>query len=159
MQEFKDFHGSRVRMSFAENAFSQAPKHVLILCQYEEQWLLTKHSKRGLEFPGGKVEEGETLEAAAHREVLEETGAVLDALEFIGEYEVEDEKGSFVKAIFHGKVREFILQDSYYETDGPVLVDKDILDKRFGDEYSFIMKDQVIENSILFIEKQESGKA
>ena len=48
---------------------------MFVICRFYQQWLLTKHKIRGWEFPGGKKEEGETLEEAAIREVEEETGA------------------------------------------------------------------------------------
>ncbi len=37
-------------------------------------WLMVKHTKRGWELPGGKLENGELYENAALREVYEETG-------------------------------------------------------------------------------------
>ncbi len=52
----------------------------MVICQYEKGWLLTNHKTRGFEFPGGKVEQGESLEEAARREVYEETGAILGEL-------------------------------------------------------------------------------
>ena len=36
--------------------------------------LLVRHPERGWEFPGGRVEPGESPEEAMHRELLEETG-------------------------------------------------------------------------------------
>ena len=44
-------------------------------------------------YPKGKLEEGETFEDAAQREVLEETGLVCRLLRFIGHTEYIDRKG------------------------------------------------------------------
>jgi len=44
-------------------------------------------------FPKGKLEEGETFEEAAEREVFEETGFVCRLLRFIGHTEYIDRKG------------------------------------------------------------------
>lgn len=44
-------------------------------------------------FPKGKLEEGETQEDAAQREVLEETGMVCRLIRFIGHTEYTDRKG------------------------------------------------------------------
>jgi 8-oxo-dGTP diphosphatase len=44
-------------------------------------------------YPKGKLEEGETFEDAAQREVLEETGLVCRLLRFIGHTEYMDRKG------------------------------------------------------------------
>jgi len=44
-------------------------------------------------YPKGKLEEGETYEDAAQREVLEETGFVCRLLRFIGHTEYTDRKG------------------------------------------------------------------
>jgi 8-oxo-dGTP diphosphatase len=44
-------------------------------------------------FPKGKLEPGETFEAAARREVLEETGLACRLLRFIGHTEYVDRKG------------------------------------------------------------------
>jgi 8-oxo-dGTP pyrophosphatase MutT (NUDIX family) len=44
-------------------------------------------------YPKGKLEEGETLEAAAQREVFEETGLTCRLLDVVGETEYIDRKG------------------------------------------------------------------
>ncbi|WP_338472006.1 nucleoside triphosphatase YtkD [Niallia sp. XMNu-256] len=154
METFEDVNGCTVQLSFVRDAFSKEVEHVLVICRFYDQWLLTKHKERGYEFPGGKREAGETLEEAAKREVNEETGASLNSLEFIGEYKVSDEKGSFVKAIFIGEVEKLEPKTNYFETNGPVLVSGDLLTLRMQDSYSFIMKDKVIEKVINKIQEK-----
>jgi len=153
MKEFFDQNGSKVCLSFSTNEFQEDAKHVLVICQYGDGWLLTNHKKRGLEFPGGKQEFGETLIDTAKREVFEETGAIIGEIVRIGEYKVTDQKGSFVKAVFWGMITRIDIPNSYFETNGPVFVKGDLLKLRFGEEYSFIMKDQVIEESMKQIQK------
>lgn len=148
MEIFKDANGGTVRLVFERNAFKKQPEHVLVICRKGQKWLLTNHKKRGLEFPGGKVEQGESLEEAARREVLEETGALIHQLQFIGEYEVTFQGKTFVKAIYLGDVAEIEEKDNYYETAGPVLIAGNLLELRWGEQYSFIMKDKVVGQSI-----------
>lgn len=153
MKEFLDQMGNKVELSFSSHSFEQIPKHVLVICQHQDAWFLTNHKVRGLEFPGGKVEAGESLIEAAQREVFEETGAIVEELLQIAEYRVTNEKDSFVKAVFWGKIKTIHKTNNYYETNGPVVVKGDILQLRFGNEYSFIMKDEVIQECIKHINK------
>lgn len=155
MKQFLDSYGHTVELSFTKNAFEEKAKHVFVICQYRDAWLLTKHKNRGLEFPGGKVEAGESLEDAARREVFEETGATLMGIKQFAEYRVTSERDSFVKAVFWGEINNIRETYHYYETEGPVLINGDLLQLRFGNEYSFIMKDQVIEECINFLEHKE----
>ncbi|HEY4548807.1 MAG TPA: nucleoside triphosphatase YtkD [Bacillus sp. (in: firmicutes)] len=145
METFNDEKGGTVKLSFLNDSFSKQADHVLVICRFFDQWLLTRHKERGWEFPGGKREPGETLEVAALREVEEETGAKLKNLQFIGEYEVTYESNSFVKAIFSGEVETLTKKENYLETNGPILIGGDLLSLRFQDHYSFIMKDRVVE--------------
>lgn len=54
------------------------PRHVIVVSclvrNTENQILMIRHCKRGWEIPQGRVEEGEDLISAVHREVREETG-------------------------------------------------------------------------------------
>lgn len=145
---FADQNGAMVKIANTRDSFAKKAEHVLVICRFYNQWLLTKHKRRGWEFPGGKREPGETLEEAAIREVEEETGAIVKSLDYLGEYEVTNEKGSFVKAIFFAEIESMEAKEDYFETDGPVLLSGDILSLRFQEQFSFIMKDQVVENAV-----------
>ncbi|MEO2078467.1 MAG: RNA deprotection pyrophosphohydrolase [Bacillus sp. (in: firmicutes)] len=155
MIQFLDQNRNKVELEFKERAFEDQAKHVLVICQYDDKWLLTNHKQRGLEFPGGKVEPSETLEEAARRETFEETGAVLGNVQFVAEYKVTDHKSSFVKAVFWAEVKEIDPTNNYHETNGPVLTEGNLLELRLGDQFSFIMKDQVIEECIQYINQQK----
>ena len=133
--EYKDLNGNLCKLSFAPRCFSLASKHVLVIAKFRGQWLLTDHLVRGWEFPGGKVEDGESLIAAAKREVYEETGAIVENLEWFGEYVVYSKK-PFCKTVFLGSVGR-MENIQLLETAGAVLVDELEIDERD----SFLMKD------------------
>ena len=142
-----DLNGVECRLSFEPGAFAIASKHVLVIAKYRGQWVLTKHKKRGLEFPGGKQEPGESLEEAAAREVYEETGAVVNGLEWFAEYQVDAEP-SFCKTVFIGEI-ERLDSVQEMETDGLVLADQLVLDESF----SFLMKDAGMKEIIKKVEQ------
>lgn len=144
MQTFIDKNGFTVKISFKQKAFGEVPGHVLVLCRDQESWLLTKHRERGLECPGGKKEPGETIEEAARREVAEETGAIVSSLHFICEYCVNVPGKPFVKAVFFARVEDIEKKDDYLETEGPYCETGDLLRVRFKEQYSFLMKDDMI---------------
>jgi 8-oxo-dGTP diphosphatase len=54
------------------------PRHIIVVGALvrdsQDRVLLIRHPKRGWEIPQGRVEEGESITAALHREVHEETG-------------------------------------------------------------------------------------
>lgn len=158
MADFIDVNGHYVRFIYEPESFPEQVKHVLVICKYENKWLLTNHKKRGWEFPGGKVENNESLEQAANREVYEETGAILNQLYPVGSYKVCGPMGSFVKKVFFGIVDKLEKNDDYLETNGPVLVDEDLLlTERFQPHYSFIMQDRIVEFCFEKVKEKSRG--
>lgn len=130
-----DLNGIPCELSFLPGIFGCPSKHVLVVSKYQGKWLLTDHPKRGFEFPGGKVEPGESLAEAAVREVYEETGGVIGDLEWFAEYMVCSEK-PFCKTVFIAAV-ERLDSIELLETRGAVLfAELDDLEK-----FSFLMKD------------------
>lgn len=144
MKSFIDENGYMVEFSHDE-AFGDA-YHVFVICRYSGKWVLTKHRKRGLEFPGGKREDGETIEGAAKREVYEETGGLVNELIFLGQYKVHDPIKPFIKSIYFAELGGLESKKDYLETDGPLLLAR--LPDVPGKEYSFIMKDEILPLSL-----------
>ena len=72
---------------------------VSVILQKEGCYLLVERGRdpgRGqFAFPGGRVEQGETLEKAAQRELLEETGLFADDFSLAGEYHITSPHGRF----------------------------------------------------------------
>ncbi|WP_260107738.1 NUDIX domain-containing protein [Planococcus sp. 107-1] len=133
---YTDLNGFRCELSFVPGSFDVPSRHVLVIAKYQGKWLMTDHPKRGIEFPGGKVEAGESLKAAAAREVYEETGGVAEKLEWFAEYVVYGQP-SFCKTVFIAEV-ERIDSVKLMETKGAVL--KEGLE--VTEDFSFLMKDQ-----------------
>ncbi|ANU12625.1 RNA deprotection pyrophosphohydrolase [Planococcus halocryophilus] len=133
--QYQDLNGYSCELSFEKNRFSIESKHVLVICCYKGDWVLTRHNKRGLEFPGGKVEVGERLQDAAKREVYEETGAHVKGLEWLAEYVVYTEQ-PFCKTVFVGLVDQ-IDAIPLLETKGIIL----LKELKLTEEFSFLMKD------------------
>lgn len=148
MYEFEDIYHNRVMLSFKDHPYSSSPKHVWVICQFEDQWLLTSHKNRGLEFPGGKVEEGESAEQAAIREVKEETGGQVSKLHYIGQYKVEGREKVIIKNVYFAEIARLEKQPTYFETNGPVLLKQLPTNIRKDSRFSFIMKDSVLTYSL-----------
>lgn len=67
-----------------------APQHIVavagLVTDANGRVLMIRSPRRDWEFPGGQVEEGETLTAALEREVFEETGVRVAAGRLVGVY-------------------------------------------------------------------------
>lgn len=125
---FYDRQQQHIFLTFDPARFSSSPEHVLIFPLYEGKIVMTEHRDRGLELPGGKVENGENFVAAAIRELWEETGAVLNGIWRIGEYTItgEDLKIEIKKAIFLAQVGDFASLPAGFETRGYRLFPLDV---------------------------------
>ncbi|MBM7658316.1 8-oxo-dGTP diphosphatase [Sporolactobacillus spathodeae] len=145
---FSDYYGNEVRLALGSRPFSNQPRHVWVICRFHKQWLLTRHKRRGLEFPGGKIEPGETAEQAACREVYEETGAHVATLYGLGQYQVIGRNESIEKNIYFAEIDTISVKEDYLETDGPFLLNKfpEYLEK--DRRFSFLMKDKVLTASM-----------
>lgn len=153
MMNFNDYYGNVVQLSFEYLPFSIAPKHVWVICKYKDKWLLTIHKKRGFEFPGGKVEPGESPEEAARREVMEETGASISSLHYLGQYKVKAKLDLIIKNIYFAKIEQLHDRETFFETEGPILFEELPSNIRLNEKFSFIMKDKVLQESLKQIEK------
>ncbi|MCR2802779.1 NUDIX domain-containing protein [Paenibacillus soyae] len=72
----------------------QVPEREAVSCAFvlafqEDAIVLTELHDRGWDIPGGHVEPGESVEDAARRELYEETGAHVGALEQLGYMKIE----------------------------------------------------------------------
>ena len=76
-------------------------KYVVICSRFEGKWLMSKHKKRDTwETQGGHIEQGETPEAAARRELYEESGVEDAALYPVCDYYGYDDYGYANGAVF-----------------------------------------------------------
>ena len=137
MLTFEDLKGSKVELVFGEQTLEA--RHVLVVLKHKDKWLLTTHKIRGVEFPGGKAEPGETIEEAAIREVMEETGVTIKNLVKFAEYVVYTEP-PFCKAVFTADYVTIDENAERFETNGALWMTDDELD--LCDTLSFHMKDK-----------------
>jgi 8-oxo-dGTP diphosphatase len=135
---FIDLNEKKVDMYFRKGQYEIEPKHVLVVVKKGEQFLCSVHKERGIEFPGGKVEYGESLQEAAVREVLEETNVKVNNVRELCHYIVRDNP-PFCKVVFVAEAELELSEDFIYETKGRVWLTEEEL--TLHEQLSFYMKD------------------
>ena len=66
-----------MELRFYDSVADERIKFAVMIARSEGKWVFCKHRERNtLELPGGHREPGETIDAAAERELREETGAL-----------------------------------------------------------------------------------
>ncbi|MBC2192632.1 nucleoside triphosphatase YtkD [Listeria sp. FSL L7-0229] len=136
---YNDTLGNKVTIYLEEQ--ENNPDDVLIIPKTEDGWLFTEHKIRGLEFPGGKGEPGESNLAAAKRELMEETGAMSDSFYFVADYLVESKERMFTKRVYAAKITTIETQADYLETKGPVVLRGELSRFILQPAFSFFMRD------------------
>ena len=152
MYKFKDYYHNTVQLSFERYPFSPEPKHVWVVCRYGDQWLLTHHLRRGLEFPGGKVELGKHRKKRQFERFMKKPAIVSD-LTYLGQYKVSGKDKIIIKNIYFATISAVEEHTHYEETKGSVLL-KDIPDNiKTNRKFSFIMRDDVLARTMKHIEE------
>lgn len=90
------------------------------------------------------MEEGESADEAATREVFEETGADIDRLHYIGQYKVIGRSGLIIKNVYFATINRITQKDDYMETNGPIFIQYLPKNIKTYEKYSFLMKDDVL---------------
>lgn len=139
MYTYQDLLGNDVSISF--DVLEEADD-VLVIAKFHDAWLFTTHKARGIEFPGGKGESGESNEETARRETMEETGAKLDSLHIVAQYEVKTAERTFSKRVYLANVTDFVNQVDYMETFGTTLIAGDLANIVQQKQFSFFMQDE-----------------
>lgn len=152
MYLFEDVNGGRVELTFGENQIGMPARHVLVVLKHNGKWLLTRHSTRGIEFPGGKAEAGESIEEAALRETMEETGVTITEPIKFAEYIVHNQE-TFCKAVLTGKVAHIEKHPILHETEGALWMTDEELDTCAT--LSFHMKGTGMEQLRKWVEEYE----
>lgn len=143
--QFAGAFGGEVTLTF-ERDKAITPGYILLFPWYKGKLLLAKHVVRGWEVPGGTIEPGEMPIQAAIRETFEETGAELEAIEWIGQYQITGQRDELlVKSVYIARVSCMHPLPPEFETEAIRLCEEPPTPEqvRVDNSYSPIMQDGV----------------
>ncbi|MFC4766133.1 NUDIX domain-containing protein [Effusibacillus consociatus] len=142
--QFPGAYGGQVTLSF-DPANLQPAGYVLVIPFYQGKLLLTKHRTRGWEVPGGTIEVNELPVLAAIRETFEETGGEIDAIEWIGQYVITEERKTMIKSIYIARVARLHPLPADFETEDVRICDQSPSPDEIRNDatYSPILRDSV----------------
>ncbi len=81
----------------------------VIAARFKGRWIFVRHNERSTwEISGGHIEEGESADEAAARELKEETGADVFTIVCVGVYSVEREGNTGFGKLYFAEVRSLI---------------------------------------------------
>lgn len=88
-------------------------KFAVIATRYQNKWVFCRHKMRATwEIPGGHREFGESVQETAHRELVEETGALDAKISPVAVYGVESDGKQTYGMLFFAEINSFgVLSD------------------------------------------------
>jgi 8-oxo-dGTP diphosphatase len=98
-----------VKVGFYDTHFLPDCKltYSVIVARFRRKWLLVRHHlAKTYEIPGGHIEDGETADEAAARELKEETGATEFAIECVATYSVDKDGQTGYGKLYFAEVSE-----------------------------------------------------
>jgi 8-oxo-dGTP diphosphatase len=119
-----------IQVVLGEGRAAETFDAVVVVLFASDKAVLVKNVRRGWEFPGGHREDNESCRETAAREALEETGATISDIEYLGYYTAPT---GHLTVITCAQVLSFQQSDDKHRTSNVWLFDELPVDLSFGD--------------------------